>query len=64
MHIHILTKAWGQSDWNTHTVQHRGTHVSMLVCKWGEADVQSWADITTCTDAYTHSEQGVGPQRG
>ena len=34
----------------------------MLVGKWGEADMQSWVDITTCTDACTHSNHSVVPQ--
>ena len=28
--------------------------------QWGGADMESQVDINTCTDGYTHSNQGVG----
>ena len=47
---------------HTHTVTHRGTQVSMKLCIGVEPDMASQVDINTCTDAYTHSKQGVGTE--
>ena len=42
-----------QGDWDTHTHKHTLPH-------WGEADMVSQVDISTCT----YFNQGVGPQVG
>ena len=64
MQVHIVTKVgeqkWG--DWDTHTVPHRGTHVSMYICIGVCGDIWSQIDKNTCTDTYTHSNQGVEPE--
>ena len=62
MHVHILNRLWHhrQGDLDTHTVTHRGTQVSMKLCIGVGPDMASQVDINTCTDAYTHSKQGVG----
>ena len=64
MHIHILNKVWdhNEDDWDTHAVTHRGTQVSMKLCIGVGQDMASQVDINTCTDAYTHSKQGVGTE--
>ena len=64
MHVDILTKLWDhkQGDWDTHT--HRGTQISMKLSIGNGADMGSQVDINSCSDACTHSKQGVGPQAG
>ena len=64
MHIHILNKVWEQKwgDFNTNTVPYRGTLVSIKLCIVGGAVMRSQVDINTCTDACTHSKQGVGTE--
>ena len=61
MHVHILIKMWDhkQGDWDTHTVPHMGSPVSMELSIGGLANMGSQVDINTCTDACTHSKQGV-----
>ena len=50
-------------EWNTVTVTHMSTQeVSMKLSIGGWANMGSWVDISTCTDAYTHSKEGVGPE--
>ena len=41
---------------------HMGTHVSMKVSTGGLANMGSQVDIITCSDACTHSKQGVGTE--
>ena len=48
----------------THTVTHRGTQVSMKLSIGFGPDMASQVDINSCTDACTHSTQGVGTQAG
>ena len=64
MHVHTLNKVWDhkQGDLDTHTVTHWGTQVSMKLCIGVEQDMATQVDINTCTNAYTHSKQGVGTQ--
>ena len=38
--------------------------VSIKLCKGGGPDMGSQVDINSCTDACTHSKQGVGTQAG
>ena len=45
---------------HTHTVQHRGIHVSMKLCIGDGAHMESQVEINTCIDACTLSKQGVG----
>ena len=53
---------WGGRD--TNTLPHRDTHVSIKLCIGGGADMGSQVDINSCTDACTHSNQGVWPEVG
>ena len=64
MHVYILNKLWDhkQGDWDTDTVTHRGTQVSMKLCIGKGADNSSQVDVTTCTDVCTHSNQGAGTE--
>ena len=64
MHVHTLNKVWdhNQGDWDTHTVTHRGTQVSMKLCIGVGQDMASQVDINTCIAAYTHSKKGVGTE--
>ena len=64
MHVHILNKVWDlkQGDWDTDTVTHRGTQVSMKLCIGNGADISSQVDINSCTAACTHSKQVVGTE--
>ena len=64
MHVHILNNVWGhkQGDWDTDTVTHRSTQVSMKLCIGNGADISSWVDIYSCTDACTHTKQAVGTE--
>ena len=64
MLVHILNKVWDQrwTDWNIHTVPHTETHISMSLCKGNGAECGTQVDISTCTDACTHSKQGVGTE--
>ena len=39
-------------------------HIHMQLCKGGGADVGSQVDMHICTDACTHSNQGVGTDEG
>ena len=66
MHVHILNKLWEEKwgDWDTHTGTHRHNQCSMKLCIGGGADMVSQVDINSCTDACTHSKQGVRPQAG
>ena len=61
MHVDILSKVleqnWG--DWDTNTLQYRGTQVSIKLCIGDGADMDSQVDINADTDAFTHSNQGV-----
>ena len=59
---HSLTKEDGSLE--THVGPYRYIHVSTQLCKVGDADVVSHVDIHTCTDACTHSNQGVEPDEG
>ena len=43
---------------------HMGKYVCAQLYKWGEEEVESQVDMYTCTDAYTHSYQGLGPEAG
>ena len=47
-----------------HTVPHRGTISTCRGVNGHKADMGSQVDISTCTDACTHSNQGVGPEVG
>ena len=64
MHVHIVIKMcelkWG--DWDTTTVPHKSTQVSISLFKGGETDMVSQVDMYTCTDACTHFNQGVALQ--
>ena len=64
MHVHILNNVWEQKldDWDTNTLPYRGTQVSIKLCKGCGPDIDSQVDINLCTDACTHSKQGVGTQ--
>ena len=64
VHAHILTKVWDQNrgDWNLHTGWHSSTHFCTQLCKGVGADMESWLDIHTHTDACTHSNQYIGPE--
>ena len=64
MHVHILNKVWQQKkdDWYTNTLPYRGTQVSIKLCIGGGPDISSQVDINSCTDACTHSKQGLGPE--
>ena len=42
----------------------RGAYICTQPCKDGGADMESWSDMCTCTDAYTHSNQGMGLENG
>ena len=66
IHVHILHKVLDhkQGDWNTQTVTHRSTQVSMIRCIGDAPDMGSQVDINSCTDACTHSKQGVRTQAG
>ena len=46
-----------------HIVLHMGIHT---LCNYarGSTKMGSQVDINTCTDGYTHSKQGVGPEVG
>ena len=61
MHVHILNKVgeqkWG--NWDTNTLTYRGTQISIKLCIGSGADMGSQVDINSCTDACTHSNQGV-----
>ena len=60
MHVHILNKVWDHKpgDWGTH----RGSQLSMLLSIGGWANMQCKVAINTCTDACTHSNQGMGTE--
>ena len=64
MHVHIVIKMWELKwgHWDTTTVPHKGTQVSISLFKGGETDMVSQVDMYTCTDACTHFNQYVGPQ--
>ena len=64
VHVHILTNEWTQErgDWNMYTGQYMDANVLTQPCKWGGADVKSWADMDTYTDACTHPNKGVEPE--
>ena len=66
MHVHIQNKMGEQKsgDWGTNTLTYRGTQLSIKVCIWGGADMDSQVDINSCTDACTPTNQGVGPEAG
>ena len=66
MHVHIPNKVWEQKsgDWDTNTLPYRATQISMKLCVGDGADMGSQMDINSCTDACTHSKQGVGPEAG
>ena len=46
-------------DWDTCTVTNRGTQVSIKLCIGAEPNMGSQMDINSCTNACTHSKQGV-----
>ena len=62
MNVHILNNVWEQKldDWDTNTLPYRGTQVSIKLCIGGGPDIDRKVDINLCTDACTHSKQGVG----
>ena len=64
MHAHILTNVCNQKqgECDKHTMPHMRTHVSIKLYMGHEADMANQVDITTCTDACTHSNQGVGTE--
>ena len=66
MHLHILNKIGDHKlgDWDTQTVIHRGKQVSMKLCIGEGIVMGSKVDINSCTDACTHSKQGVQTQAG
>ena len=45
-----------------HTVPHSEIHVYMLLCIRDAAEFRTQVGIYTCTDACTHSKQGVGTE--
>ena len=63
MHVCIQNKVWEQiwDDWNTHcaTQGHLWFHVTL---HRGQADMGTPMDTNICTDACTHSKQGVGTE--
>ena len=61
MHVHILIKVWDWkwTDWNIHTVPHMESYVSTYLCKGDGVESGTQIDISTHTDACTHSNQGV-----
>ena len=64
MHVYILNKVWEQKwgDWDTNTLPYRGTQLDIKVCIVAGPDEDSQVDINSCTDACTHSKQGVGTE--
>ena len=66
MHVHILNNVWEQklNDWDTNTLPYRGTQLSIKLCIGCGPDIVRKVDINLCTDACTHSKQGVGTQAG
>ena len=50
------------SEGDKFTMPQRGPHVSINVFKGDGADMESQWDINSCTDAWTHCNQVVGPQ--
>ena len=66
MYIHILMKVWDQmrGDYNMKKGPYRGAHVCVQQCKGRRADIRSEMDMHTCTDAYIHLEEGMGPDEG
>ena len=64
--IYTPTKVWDQKygDCDKHTMPNRDTRVSIKLCIGGAANMGSQVDINRCTDAYTHSKQGVGTKMG
>ena len=65
MHVCILTKVWYQKwgDWYTHCAT-EGQPCFYVTMQKGQAKTRSQMDINTCTDAYTHFEQGVRTEMG
>ena len=63
MHVHILPKVLDKmrGDWDMHTGQQRSAHVSVQLWKGGGADVAHQVDMHSCSDACTHSKQGLRP---
>ena len=45
-----------------HTLIYTGTQVTIKLCMQGGADMGSQDDLNSCTDACTHSKQGVGTE--
>ena len=62
IHVHTLTKVWSWNRGHCDTVLHRGTHVYRLMQR-ARADMGSQGHMHTCTDACTHSNQDVGPEK-
>ena len=54
VHAHILTKVWAQKvgDWNMYTRPNMIAHFPTTMQR-AEADMESWVDMHTCTDAFT-----------
>ena len=48
----------------TNPLPYMGTQISIKLCMQGGADMGSQVDINSCTDACTHSKQGVVPHAG
>ena len=63
MHVHILNKVCDQkwTDWNIHIVTHGNPY---FICKGDGEEFGTHVDISTCTDACTHSIQGVRTKLG
>ena len=66
MYVNILTKVWNQKEnaWHMHAGPDRGAHLCTQLCIGGGAYMNSHVDMHTCTDACTHSNQGVAPDEG
>ena len=47
-----------------HAQRHTRVHIFAGNWEWGGADMGSQVDMHTCIDAYTHPNQGVGPDEG
>ena len=48
-----------KGNWDTNTLTYRGTQVSIKLCIVGGVARSSHVDINSCTDACTHSKQGM-----
>ena len=63
--IHSNQGVWPEVGWlgQTHNATQRHPCFHQL-CIGGRADMDSQVDINSCTDACTHSNQGVWPDAG